>query len=157
VRTLPPHWRLVTSALVRTRPVYFLLVWSLNITMDPLNLELFRGKPGYRPRQDGRKRLPRHRPQEWFLKGPIPGDWLQRAAALPGRALHVGLAVWHLAALERSDTGRLTSKQLARFGVKPDAARRGLTALERAGLVTVVRHPGRCPIVSIVKHSETDT
>lgn len=118
--------------------------------MDPLDLDTFRAKPNDRPQPARLKRLPRHQPQEWFFKGPIPGDWLQRAAALPGRALHVGLAVWHAASLERSDEARLTGRLLSRFGVQPDAGRYGLAALERAGLVAVVRHRGRCPIVSIV-------
>ena len=118
--------------------------------MNPFDLNAFRAKPNDAPQMASRKRLPRHQPRDWFFKGPVPGDWLQRAAALPGRALHVGLAVWHAIALERSDKARLTSKLLLRFGVPPDAGRRGLAALEKAGLVAVVRHPGRCPIVSIV-------
>jgi hypothetical protein len=125
--------------------------------MDSINLELFRAKSGDRQRPDKRKRLPRHRPRNWFFKGPVPGDWLQRAAALPGRALHVGLAVRHAMALQRSEHARLTSKLLEQFGVKPDAGSRGLAALEQAGLVTVVRHSGRCPMVSIVICQQADS
>src|SRR5207253_2280098 len=38
-----------------------------------------------------------------------------------------------------------------RLGVHPRSARRGLAALEGAGLVDVVRGPGRCPVASIVE------
>jgi hypothetical protein len=36
-----------------------------------------------------------------------------------------------------------------RFSLSPDAGRRGLAVLERAGLVAVDRHPGCCPEVTI--------
>jgi len=45
----------------------------------------------------------------------------------------------------------LPNKQLSAFGVDRDAKRRGLAALEAAGLVTVERKPGRNPIVTIVE------
>ena len=42
------------------------------------------------------KLLPRHRQGEKFLKGPIPWDWLTKAAQLPGHALHVALVLWRV-------------------------------------------------------------
>ena len=99
---------------------------------------------------------PRHcsqgaRRQGRFLKGPISMPWLERAARLPGRALHVALALHHQSALKRSATVKLSNKQLAEFGVDRDAKRRGLVALENAGLVIVERKPGRVPMVTIVE------
>ncbi|MBT6157400.1 MAG: hypothetical protein HOL01_04970 [Planctomycetaceae bacterium] len=38
---------------------------------------------------------------------------------------------------------------IERFGVNRQAGYRALAALEDAGLVTVDRKPGRCPLVSI--------
>ena len=40
-----------------------------------------------------RKNIPA-KPRSWFLKGPIPGNWLHIASGLPGRSLHVGLVIW---------------------------------------------------------------
>lgn len=76
---------------------------------------------------------------------------MSRAATLPGRALHVALAVWHGAALAKTNRVKLTGKLLGRFAVKVGAARRGLQLLERAGLVAVERPGrGRCPVVTLI-------
>ena len=86
-----------------------------------------------------------------FLKGPILMPWLENAARLPGRALHVALALRHQSALKRSLTVTLPNRQLAEFGLDRDAKRRGLAALESARLVIVERNPGRNPIVTILE------
>ena len=31
---------------------------------------------------------------EPFIAGPLPLEWINHAASLPGKALHVGLALW---------------------------------------------------------------
>lgn len=86
-----------------------------------------------------------------FLKGPIPLSWLARAAKRPGRALHVGVALWFLAGLARSETVRLSSATLRTLGVDRHAARRALQLLEAEGLVSVVRRPGSNPVVTILR------
>lgn len=94
---------------------------------------------------------PRHRPGERFLKGPIPMEWLALAAKLPGKALHVGMAVWHLAGMKRSSTVILTASLLRSLGVTRYAARRALKVLEQAQLVSVGRHRGRNPTVVLLE------
>ena len=123
--------------------------------MQPLDVDLYRAKSN--DNRQPQKRPPRRRSGEWFLKGPIPGEWLHRAAKLRGRALHVGLALWHLTALKKCDQVILTWAMLGRFGVSPDSGRRGLAALERAGLVSVVRHRGRCARVTILESPREET
>lgn len=103
-------------------------------------------------RRERRSRRPK---SDWFLRGPIPGDWLERAASLPGKALNVGLAVWHLSALKKRKSVRLSSQALTRFAVTPTATYRALRALEQARLVQVERHKGRRPIVRIL-HADTE-
>ena len=100
-----------------------------------------------RPRQ---KRLPQSRPGELFLKGPIPWSWVSRAARLPGRSLHVGLTIWHLAAMKRHRKIVLGAKRLRELGVNRHAAYRALGHLEAEGLVSVERHRGRQPVVEIL-------
>ncbi len=95
------------------------------------------------------KQPPRHKPGELFLKGPIPWNWLTRAARLPGRALQVALIVWFGAGLEKNRTVPFSYKRAAEMGCKREAARRGLAALERDGLVSVERGPGRSPRVTL--------
>jgi hypothetical protein len=119
--------------------------------MHALDLDQFRARRNGELRPAKSTRAPRHKAGEWFLKGPIPGEWLHRAAELPARALHVALAAWYLAGVEKRRQVKLTWGVFARFGVSPDAGRRGLVALERAGLVSVDRHPGRCPVVTILE------
>ena len=86
-----------------------------------------------------------------FLKGPIPLDWLQRAARLSGKALHVGNALWFRSGIERSRTVKLTNVLLQQFGVDRHAKARALRQLEAAGLVAVSRKPGRSPMVTILE------
>jgi len=86
-----------------------------------------------------------------FLKGPIPLNWLGKAAKQSGKALHVGIALWFLSGLKRSQRVALSQSILSLFGVSRYSGYRGLTELEKAGLVSVVRHPGRNPIVTILQ------
>ena len=86
-----------------------------------------------------------------FLKGPIPLDWLVIAAKQSGRALHVGIVLWFLKGVKRSRTVELTQSKLAWFGISRHAGYRALAKLEKAGLVSVGRHRGRSPIVTILR------
>lgn len=96
-----------------------------------------------------KKSLPRHKPGEKFLKGPIPWNWLTAAAKLSGKALHVAVVLWFTAGIKYSPTIALSGKVLKDMGVQRNAAYRGLAVLEEAGLVAVIRHRGRCPRVTI--------
>src|SRR5215472_15360360 len=83
----------------------------------------------------------RHRRSEKFLKGPVPLNWLAAAGRQPGKALHVGIVLWFQSGLKVSRTVALSSNVLRSFDVDRHAGYRGLKALERAGLVSVFRHP----------------
>ncbi len=91
--------------------------------------------------------------QGLFLKGPIPWDWLCLATTTypGGKSLQVGLKLWFQRGLSR---GRPAKFNMSRFqnemGISRDATRRALKALEAAGLIRVVRRPGRAPIVEII-------
>jgi hypothetical protein len=84
----------------------------------------------------------RFRRGQRFLRGPIPWDWLSVAAGLPGKALQVGLAVWHLAGLKNAMTAELSRVPLENLGVTRQAGYRGLKALENAGLIKAERRRG---------------
>lgn len=94
---------------------------------------------------------PHHRQGEEFLKGPIPLHWWCLAASLPGKTLTIGSALWFKAGVTKKRTVHLTGKLLAKFGVGRKAGYRGLKRLELAGLVSVKRHVGRCPVVTILE------
>ena len=87
-----------------------------------------------------------------YLKGPISWNWLIRAGALKGRALHTGLALLFMAGIKRDLEVALPLGQLKEMGVDRHAAYRGLKQLESAGLVTVRRAPGRKARVLLLGH-----
>jgi DNA-binding MarR family transcriptional regulator len=93
----------------------------------------------------------RPHPGERFLRGPIPMPWLLAASSLPGKALSVGVAIWHVAGMEKTARVRLSHKLLREGGVTRDSAYRALRRLEVAGLVAVNRHRGRSPIVELLQ------
>jgi hypothetical protein len=90
---------------------------------------------------------PKHRP----LYGPIPWSWWLPASRLPGKSLQVASVCWLLAGWSRSADFELALDGWAEFGLSRFSASRGLDGLERAGLVSVGRMPGRCPIVTILE------
>lgn len=120
-------------------------------SFDPERLRLPGVMPQVCPQAVPRfNKPPRHKPGERFLKGPVPWRWLERAARLPGQALAVGLAAWHLLGLHKNKTVRLAPSLTRSLGLSPRVTRRGLKALESASLVTVDRHRGRSPDVTLL-------
>ncbi len=120
--------------------------------MRTLDLEQFRARPNGQP--PNVRQPARHKVGKWFVKGPIPGDWLTQAASVSFRALRVGLALWYLAGLNKQRSVKPTWATWRRFDLAPEAGRLGLAALERAGLVAVDRQPGCCPLVTLRGASE---
>jgi hypothetical protein len=102
------------------------------------------------------RKPPRHRQGEKFLKGPIPWEWMTEAARLPGKALKVGIALWFLAGVQRKRTVTLSGSALRDLDVSRFAGYRALTALEKAGLVSVQRHIGQNPVVTILEFKKPD-
>ncbi len=109
----------------------------VNKTMSPLNKPFLS-----HPRQ--------HTP---FIKGPIPLAWVQQAAKLPGRTLHLGMTLWYLAGVRRSNKGAVSYKVAEHFGLNRYTVYRGLKRLEKAGLVVVLRVRGRRPVVTLLQAS----
>lgn len=85
-----------------------------------------------------------------YLKGPVPWPWIVAAAALPGKALIIGLCLWRLAGATKNRTVVLGNVDLAPFSIDRAAKWRALVALEGAGLVTVARQPNRFPSVTLL-------
>jgi hypothetical protein len=96
------------------------------------------------------RRIPRTSNGQRFLRGPIPLDWLSAAAWLPGKSLHVGVALWLEAGLRNSAVVPLSNLTGRHFGLDRNAKYRGLDWLEQAGLISVERKLGRAPIVTIL-------
>ena len=73
----------------------------------------------------------------WFIRGPIPGEWISRAAHLSGNhTLHVALAIQHVSGFQKSNKAIMLERfHFDRFGVKKDSVRRALERLQEAGLI----------------------
>jgi len=124
---------------------------------DPFEIDALRiaGHDLAALRRVGSKRPPRHRRGERFLCGPVPWEWIRRAAALPGKALAVGMALWLESGCTKSNTVTFSKTRVAHLGWHPHTVRRGLRQLESAGLVSVDRPAGRCLAVTLLEVHET--
>jgi hypothetical protein len=87
---------------------------------------------------------------------PVPLAWFDRACVLPGKALAVGLVVWRLARVRRSNTVQLTQAVVAQHGLSRWEKYAALRALESAGLVVVQRRGRRSPLVTVIEPRPAD-
>jgi hypothetical protein len=85
-----------------------------------------------------------------FIKGPLDFVWLSEARQLGVTALWVGLGLWFLRGLRRSNSFIVSNLMMQEWGVQPDAKARALRALERAGLIRVERRGKRSPQVTLI-------
>jgi len=86
-----------------------------------------------------------------YLPGPIPVSWLSSAARLPGKSLHVAVALCVLRGSQKSRVVPLSNITSLRFGLDRNAKYRALAWLEEAGLIAVERKLGRAPVVTILE------
>jgi hypothetical protein len=100
-----------------------------------------------------KRRPPRHRRGDPFLKGPISYAWIASACRLPGSGFHVAMSCRFQAKRFGFSRGRRWGMGDIAEGLRisDDSARRGLHAAERARLVSVVREPGCKPTITILE------
>lgn len=96
----------------------------------------------------------RRRPQEPFLRGPVPMPWLAKAQTLTKAAMGVAIALWFQKGVRgQSGPVKVTGAVRRHMGLSNDQARRGIQALAAAGLLRVRQGGrGRCTVVEIVAH-----
>lgn len=92
-----------------------------------------------------------------FLRGPIPIAWLSKAAQLPGKTLHVAIALWWLHGMAKGAPFKLTGKALEYLHVSRDAVTDGLARLEQQDLISVERNAGQRPVIRILELATTAT
>lgn len=83
-------------------------------------------------------------------------DWLKTAARLPGKSLHVGVALVITAGSNKLSVVPLSNILSLQYGLERNSKNRGLAWLEHAGLVIVERRLGRAPLVKIVELAGSD-
>jgi len=121
-----------------------------NLDLEAIRLGNIRNSHNQPPTEQ-RSKVPRHKPGEKFLKGPVPLSWLTTAARLRGKTLHLAIELWFQAGLTRSAQVKMSIKRLSQFGVSRYSAYRALNRLEAAGLVSIVRHRGRLSVVTLLE------
>ncbi len=117
--------------------------------MASINASRLRIKTSFNSRSS--TRLPRPKAGERFLKGPIPMDWLSAAARLPVKALHVAIAIWFTASLNKSATVPLSNLAGLPFGLDRKRKYRALKWREDENLVSIERKLGRSPVVTLLE------
>ena len=85
-----------------------------------------------------------------FISGPISVSWMCQASRLGVGALFLGTLLWYLSGLRRADSFVVSNLTAQEWGIKPDAKRRALLKLEKAGLIRVERRGKRSPKVTLV-------
>jgi hypothetical protein len=119
-------------------------------TIDPKRLQIDRQSTSKSP-SSPRSKPPYPKSGGRFLRGPVHLDWLSRAAALPGRSLHVAIAVWFMAGLKKTRVVPVSNITGLLFGLDRNAKYRALEWLETANLISVERQVGRAPVVTILE------
>jgi hypothetical protein len=97
-----------------------------------------------------RRRPPRHRPGDPFIKGPIPHAWIPSACRLPGAGLPVAMAYRFLCCRFRRSNRWGLDAIANGLRITSRSARRGLHSAELAGLLAVEREPGCKLAVSVL-------
>ena len=128
---------------------------AFRLTAESLHLieSAQRDKPSGRPRSERVRGL--------YLRGPVPMIWLLKAcrASRAKSEICVGLLLWHRYGMQRARRNFRGDREAIRINLSKLAIdnriprrflQRGLTGLERRGLVSVERRPGQVLSVRIV-------
>lgn len=92
----------------------------------------------------------RPRKKKRFIRGPIPAEWIEQAARLPGKALHVAVMIRYLDGFESTGTVKLRPSVRNLYGMDRFSCIRGLDQLEAVGLISVQRKRGSSPVATIM-------
>ena len=122
--------------------------------MNTVKIDNFRLKSGHhifkQINHRGLNKTSKENSDNRFIKGPIPLKWILPASSLPGKSLQISMALWFLKGVTRKNTVKLSGKLVRSFGVSRSTLYRGLAEMENAGLISIQRHKGRSPIVTIL-------
>jgi len=126
---------------------------------DLIDIESYRlNEMPYEPPEIKTKKTRRYTPGIPFIAAmPIP--WIMEAAKLPGHALHVALAIMYVYGMKRGQEVVLTRYHFDIFSTARGPARRGLNALQQAGLIqyTNVGHKYKVTVLSAEGLPRADT
>jgi hypothetical protein len=81
--------------------------------------------------------------RDHFLKGPVPMPWLISAANIPGKALHIGIALWFWSGIKKTKTFILPKNAIKDLGVSRQTCYAQLKVMEKAGLLSIEARKGK--------------
>ena len=95
---------------------------------------------------------PRKDFSKYFLRGPIPLNWIIKLIPLSKSAHQMALVIWFICGLKGGRrTFVLSNKRLKEFKLDRQQKYRGLRDLERAALIKIKKRNGRQnPIITIL-------
>lgn len=86
----------------------------------------------------------------YFIKGPIPLSWFYKASKLNGNAVKVGMLLWFLKGLTKSDRFKVQNKFIRECNISRRSYYASLKKLEAANLIKIYCAPGSSYIVEII-------
>jgi hypothetical protein len=89
------------------------------------------------------------RKKSWQMYVTAPYDWLMAAASLPGKAGAVAIRLAFLTRVRKANPVRFGSPASLKKSAERRAIYRGITALERSGLISVERVRGRSHLITL--------
>ena len=106
-------------------------------------------EPGeYTKRQRDRKSS---RERRRFIMGPISVAWIGSVFRLrKPSAAKVAVALYYQRGLCKSTQFKVEPARFRELGINDTARRRGLSELEKAGLIEVKHRPGQSPVVTMI-------
>ena len=85
-----------------------------------------------------------------FVKGPLPYLWLQKASRLNGKCLHVGIILWLISGMVKSNKFKLQNKFFKDFKISRTSVYCSLKKLETEGLISINKRSGKTHIIEII-------
>jgi len=104
----------------------------------------------YNPQTKSHSEMPHATGKRFFIKGPIYLDWVSAVAKLPGKCLHVALAIQWLSGMSSGEPIKLTRKALKILNVSNDTTGDCLKRMEQAGLIHMTRCKGQRPTIRVI-------
>ena len=96
-----------------------------------------------------------HAPTSYIARVPI--HWIAEAAKLPGRAVHVALTILYVNGMYPGHEIVLTRSYFRKLNIPRGADRRGMDALQEAGLIEYMKEGNRYVVNVIPVESDTKT
>ena len=76
--------------------------------------------------------------------------WLVVAANLPGKALHIGIALWFWSGIKKSGTFVFSCNTIRDLGISRQTCYAQLKAMEKAGLLSIEARKGKKPQITLL-------